>query len=318
MVNQRYPESAGKTKTETMITIFTPTYNRAEFLAPLYDSIKNQSSKDLEWVIVDDGSTDNTHGTVAEIISSHDGSFPIRYFKKPNGGKHTAINMGVNVAEGELFFIVDSDDTIQPNCIETLSKYYNDIKDRPEFVGVGGLIQTSDKEQISKGVNDVTDASTIDMMYHLKTKGDFAEAYKVEHLKSCLFPEINGEKFCPEVLLWNRLTKGRMVRFFNKVIYNRDYLKGGLTDNIIKIRMHSPVASMTTYKELITEYTPMIYKIKNAINYWRFRFCYNPNHSSVKLEDIPKLKWYYNIFWPFGLIFHIKDLYITNKKNQNV
>ena len=54
MVNQRYQESAGKTKTEKMITIFTPTYNRANFLAPLYDSIKNQSSKDLEWVIVDD------------------------------------------------------------------------------------------------------------------------------------------------------------------------------------------------------------------------------------------------------------------------
>ena len=117
MVNQRYQESAGKTKTETMITIFTPTYNRANFLAPLYDSIKNQSSKDLEWVIVDDGSTDNTHSAVAEIISSHDGSFPIRYFKKPNGGKHTAINMGVNVAEGELFLILDSDDELPPTAI---------------------------------------------------------------------------------------------------------------------------------------------------------------------------------------------------------
>ena len=301
-----------------MTTIFTPTYNRAGFLVPLYDSIKKQSSRDFEWVIVDDGSTDNTYEVMADIISSHDDSFPIRYFKKPNGGKHTAINMGVNVAEGELFFIADSDDTIQPNCIEALSKYYKEIKERPEFVGVGGLIQTSEKEQISKGINHVTDATTIEMMYHLKTKGDFAEAYKLENLKSCQFPEIRGEKFCPEVLLWNRLTKGKKVRFFNEVIYNRDYLKGGLTDNIIRIRMLSPVASMLTYKELITENTPLIYKVKNAINYWRFRFCYKSNHSSVKWEDIPRLKWYYKIILPLGLVLHLKDLFIINKKNHNV
>ena len=123
-----------------MITIFTPTYNRAEFLAPLYDSIKNQSSKDFEWVIVDDGSTDNTYSAVAEIINSHDGSFPIRYFKKPNGGKHTAINMGVNVEEGELFLILDSDDELPPTAIETIEKRYKMIMANKTLSGVCGYM----------------------------------------------------------------------------------------------------------------------------------------------------------------------------------
>ena len=150
MVHQRYPESAGKT--ETMITIFTPTYNRAEFLAPLYDSIKNQSSKELEWVIVDDGSTDNTHSAVAEIISSHDGSFPIRYFKKPNGGKHTAINMGVNVAEGELFLILDSDDELPPTAIETIKKRYKMIMANKTLSGVCGYMAHRNGEIIGKPI----------------------------------------------------------------------------------------------------------------------------------------------------------------------
>ena len=76
------------------LTILTPTYNRGGELSQLYDSLKNQTCKDFEWVIVDDGSKDNTHEVVKAWLSDSD--FPIRYFFKENGGKHTALNYADN------------------------------------------------------------------------------------------------------------------------------------------------------------------------------------------------------------------------------
>lgn len=88
-------------------TIFTPTYNRAYTLPALYQSLRNQTCMDFEWVIVDDGSTDNTE-TVCQGFKQD--LFPISYFRQQNSGKHVAVNEGVKQAQGEWFFIVDSDD----------------------------------------------------------------------------------------------------------------------------------------------------------------------------------------------------------------
>ena len=103
-----------------MISILTPTYNRAHTLTRLYDSLKEQSYKKFEWLIVDDGSSDNCENVLSDIVSKHNDSFRIRFYKKPNGGKHTAINIGVREAEGELFLILDSDDSLPPNSISTI------------------------------------------------------------------------------------------------------------------------------------------------------------------------------------------------------
>ena len=91
-----------------MITVFTPTYNRAYSLPRLYESLQKQTFKDFEWLIVDDGSTDNTVDMVTGW--SKEGKLTIRYIQMTNGGKHRAINKGVALAKGKLFFIVDSDD----------------------------------------------------------------------------------------------------------------------------------------------------------------------------------------------------------------
>lgn len=83
-----------------IITVFTPTYNRAHLLPRLYESLVKQTYRDFEWIIVDDGSSDNT----AEVVNDWSADFPIRFFIKENGGKHTAINLGTKLAKGELFF----------------------------------------------------------------------------------------------------------------------------------------------------------------------------------------------------------------------
>ena len=105
------------------ITIFTPTYNRDYIIINLYKSLLIQTLKDFEWLIIDDGSTDNTELLVSSFIK--DNKINIRYIKQQNGGKHRAINKALEEAKGELFFIVDSDDQLVDNAIERILYYFD-------------------------------------------------------------------------------------------------------------------------------------------------------------------------------------------------
>ena len=109
-------------KDNVSITVFTPTYNRGYTLKKLYNSLKKQSDNDFEWLIIDDGSTDDTKSLVKDFIKEN--KVNIRYMYKKNEGKYKAINTAIDLAKGELFFIVDSDDWITEDSIETIKKYY--------------------------------------------------------------------------------------------------------------------------------------------------------------------------------------------------
>ena len=106
-----------------MITVFTPTYNRAYILPVLFDSLQKQSLKNFEWLIVDDGSTDKTAQVIKKFAQT--ALFEIRYIHQENQGKHVAINTGCQHAKGDLFFIVDSDDFLGNNAIEVLNEKFN-------------------------------------------------------------------------------------------------------------------------------------------------------------------------------------------------
>src|SRR2546423_7154708 len=110
-------------------TVLTATYNRAHLLPRVYESLCAQTFRDFEWVIVDDGSTDGTR----ELVSSWHEDFPIRYFWKPNGGKHTAVNLGVQEAAGQFIVILDSDDRLIPDTLERLDYHWKQIPDPRQF-----------------------------------------------------------------------------------------------------------------------------------------------------------------------------------------
>ena len=290
-----------------MITVFTPTYNRAKLLPRLYESLCKQTFRDFEWIIVDDGSVDDTHDVVESFMNGNDdengsNNFPIRYYYQENGGKHRAINHGVREAKGELFLILDSDDSLPSDSLELITEVYSQIKDNESFGGVCGYMAHHDGTIIGKGNEEnILDTNTIDLRYRYNVKGDMCEVFKISVLKEIPFPEIDGEKFCPEALVWNRIAKKYRLRVFRDVIYFRDYLVGGLTDKIVKIRMNSPIASMMCYQEMNELDIPLLQRLKAAINYWRFRFCSN---SASK----PVLKWYWNWVMPVGYLLHLKDV----------
>ena len=289
------------------ISILTPTYNRGKLLLPLYDSLKNLTFKDFEWLIVDDGSEDDTEQYALSWIAHNieNAEFPIRYIKKSNGGKHTAINRGVREASGELILILDSDDTLPEDSLATIAQYYEQCKGYKDCAGVCGLMAHHDGQLIGTGFpKDPMYESALQFRYAEEgnVTGDLLEVYKTSVMREFPFPEIENEKFCPESLVWNRIANKYKLFCFNKVIYYRDYLEGGLTSKIVRIRMNSPIASTMTYAEMLDYNISLKWKIRSAINYWRFKYCIK--NKSLKA---PAVKWYWKAFQIIGLIMHLKD-----------
>lgn len=253
----------------TQITVFTPTYNRAYRLSALYESLRKQTCKDFEWLVIDDGSTDGT----SKLFETwkEETTFSVRYLHQKNGGKHRAINKGVLEAKGELFFIVDSDDYLLPDAIEWIIKNSSDIINNEKFAGICGLKVYEDGRKVGGGTDfDQIDANALDIRFKHHVTGDLAEVFKTKILRQFPFPEIDGEKFCTEALVWNRIAQQYQLRYIYKSIYVCEYLDGGLSNGSICIRRKAPIASTRFYAELFCYDIPFVQKVKAAINLWRF------------------------------------------------
>ncbi len=287
-----------------LITVFTPTYNRAHLLGRLYESLCTQRFTDFEWVIVDDGSTDGTASLVQGFIAER--RIDIKYLSQANGGKHRAINHGVGQARGELFFIVDSDDSLPADSLQSIADEWNAIKEDDSFGGVAGYMAShSGEEIVQQNVEYRYDCSALDIRYKYHINGDLAEVFRTTVLKAIPFPEIANERFCPEALVWNRIAQHYRLRYFHKVIYHRDYLADGLSAKIACIRMESPIASCIHYSELNSYDIPWAQKLKAAINYWRFRLC------CKKFSKVPPLPAAWNVAMPLGWLMHLRDLHTS-------
>jgi glycosyltransferase involved in cell wall biosynthesis len=285
-----------------LVSILTPTRNRAYILKKIFNSLCLQSLKDFEWVVVDDGSQDKTEQLLKGFIA--EGQVNINYIRQQNGGKHRAINRGVQEAKGKLIFIVDSDDYLTEDALKILAEQYKFIENDSCFAGLSGCRKYPDGKRIGGEANfDVLECSPIDLRMKYHVTGDMAEVWKTSVLKQYPFPEFDGEKFCPEALVWNRIAQNYKVRYFNKSIYVCDYLPDGLTAKITKLRMDSCHASMTYYSELFSYQIPFSQKLKAAINFWRFASCSeNPFREKIKKIGLSSL-----ICWFPGYIMHIRD-----------
>lgn len=285
------------------ITILTPTYNRASLLPRLFDSLLRQTNKDFEWIVVDDGSTDDTREVVANLKEKCGGAFPMGYVYKANGGKHMAINIGAERARGELLFIADSDDLLIDDALETVANSWHDISDDKSFAGIAGLDITMDtREVIGSGLpQGHIDCNAIDIRYRHHVTGDMKEVFRTEVLREFPFPEFAGERFCPEQLVWFRMARRYRLRYINKPIYIADYQPDGITAGITRARMRNPSASMLTYAELTECPVPFLVKVKAAINFWRFWHC----RTATSVVPRVALRWHW--LRPLGWMMHVRD-----------
>ena len=215
-----------------MITVFTPTYNRLELLQRLYRSLLAQTDKSFEWVVVDDASTDGTDAWMASI--EDEAPFDIKYKKNPHGGKHRAVNTGVKLARGDWFYIVDSDDQLPDNSIETVSRWVAELDDRTDTIaGVAGLVTDLSGHVVGERpdteVGDYVECGNL-QRYRSRLNGDKAEIYRTDIMKRYPFPEFEGEDFVTERVVWDRIAHdGYVLRWYNVPIYTCEYREEGLS-----------------------------------------------------------------------------------------
>lgn len=210
------------------ITVFTPTYNRAYIIENLYRSLQRQTCTDFEWLVVDDGSTDNT-SELFTVWQQEDNPFPIRYYRQENGGKHRAINYGLGLAAGELFFTVDSDDYLTNDALEKIVHWVTSLPVDEKYCGVAGNLGTTSQQTPNRLFADpFFDGTALDRYSFVD--GERAMVFFTDIHRKYLYPTFPGENFMTEAVVWNRMAHdGYKVRFFNDIIWIYAYQEDGLT-----------------------------------------------------------------------------------------
>ena len=221
------------------LTIFTPTYNRAYIIENLYHSLQRQSCMEFEWLVVDDGSLDNT-GELIRSWQKEGNPFVIRYYRQENGGKCRAINRGLDLAEGELFFTVDSDDYLTDDAVEKILLWESKLPKNEKFCGIAGNLGTS----LERTPNRILDEPYMDgtaLDRYDRIDGERAMVFYTDIHRKYAYPAFEGEKFMTEAVAWNRMAAdGYKLRFFNDIIWIYEYQEGGLTKAGSRLFLDNP------------------------------------------------------------------------------
>lgn len=254
-----------------IISIITASYNRANFLRRIAQSIAIQEHSDIEWIIVDDGSVDDTAKVVAELTAEFP-SLVIRYIYKPNGGKHTAINVGAREARGQYSLMLDSDDYIAPDGLQNLREELDKIKERDDLAALL-LLRVTEEGKLLGSVPAEAIEGTYRKLF-LATKiltGDYAWCFRTEALRQYPFPEFENERFLTESVMFCRMSGPRNIRFVNKALQIGNYESGGLSDRFKQLSENNPLGMMLRDKEQISySDLPIRLRIYCGLRYWKY------------------------------------------------
>lgn len=295
------------------VTVLTPAYNRAYIINRLYESLKAQTYKNFEWLIVDDGSIDNTKKLVSKFIE--DNVISIRYVFQNNGGKHRALNKGISMINNEITFIVDTDDYLLNNAIEEITKLYEKYKDNKDICGFSFLRCFPDMSTNGmKFKKDEYISDYITCRLNEKIRGDKAEAYYTRCLKEFPFLEIDNEKFLFEDYVWIKMAEKYKTVHVNIPIYVGDYLEDGLTKNILKTKYNSPLGMMERSLMMCTKKCNLENRAKAMIMYIGYGLIGKKNIK--QLYSNCKYKILFIVCFLFGVIFK-EILYVKNKGERN-
>ena len=286
------------------ITIITPTYNRANTLPHLYESLLKQTDKSFLWLIIDDGSSDGTE-TLAESWKAEK-KIPIEYKYQENGGKHRALNMGISMIDTELTFIVDSDDWLPENSIEVILRYHHKYKNYSGLCGYSFLRFYSDGKVNEAFFPENEKVSTyVEERINGGIGGDKAEVFYTDILKKFPFPVFGEEKFVPEDLIWVQMSGPYQMVHINECVYISDYLEGGLTKSGKRMKIHSPRA-MVKRSEIYLNNKRVNgkTKIKMSILYVIYGSFAGMRCNDLKKELLNKI-WLYLAWMPGKIIYRI-------------
>lgn len=298
-----------------VFTVFTPAYNRAHTLPRLYRSIRAQSFQDFEWVIVDDGSTDNTRELV--MAWQKEAAFPIRYFYQANQGKHVAHNLAVREAAGELVAIIDSDDELLPESLETLHATWTDIPENARllYAGITCPCRTAAGDYDgSQFPQELFDSNEREIRYKYKLKGERWGCLRADVLRAFPFPVLPQTKYVPEGLLWLKIAAVYQTRYINKAlrIYHQEgTIPGGQLSHQPPVRTCQGMALL--HGAILNNdlawfpYAPGTF-LKSAVHYVRFSL--HAGHAGVSLFSALKGPVQYllcALAVPAGVLLYLRD-----------
>lgn len=254
------------------LTIFTPSYNRAYTLPRLYESLLKQDTSLFEWLIVDDGSTDNTKELVEDWIK--DGKLEIRYIYQENAGKMAAHNRGVQECRAELFLCCDSDDWMAENSIKPALDYWNAYqKGLSCMVGpkrlyqkeICGMVSPKDiknieTDSLSTFPKDKT-TNTLSGLYANGYKGETALIFRTKIIRKYPFPVIEGEKFIPEDFIYRQMDGKYDLLIYPHYCMYCEYQSDGYTNSGLKLRLKNPKGFLLSETSSLNQH----FSIKTAI-----------------------------------------------------
>lgn len=221
------------------LTIFTPAYNRAHTLPRTYESLCRQNCKDFIWLIVDDGSTDNT----AELVrdwQSRDNGFEIQYIYKENGGMHTAHNTAYANIHTELNTCIDSDDMLADGAVERILAKWNEVKEQG-YAGIVGLDTDFSGHVIGKAFPDDLQETTLSGYYARGGAGDKKLVYRTDVINAYPeYPVFEGEKYVSLAYKYLLIDQDYKLAVLNKVLCNVEYQAEGSSRNMFRQYWNNP------------------------------------------------------------------------------
>jgi glycosyltransferase involved in cell wall biosynthesis len=286
---------------EYRFTVFTPTYERAHVLHRPYETLQQQTHEDFEWLIIDDNSTDETQSLVESWKKEAD--FPIRFVTqdKDQPGKHHAFNTAVDIARGELFYEIDSDDELLPDALEILSETWESIapEDRDQYAGVTGLCIDTNRNVVGDRFPDSPfDSDSIELRYRYKISGEKSGMIRTDILQEYPFPELEGVRHVPESLVWDAISGQYKTRFVNEPlrVYHIDDSVSQLTTDgdTSKSSMGHVLARQDRLNSQLSwaRYAPLEF-LKSATQYVRYA-----NHTGLTVsEQAKRLRWPAHLLW---------------------
>lgn len=234
------------------LTVFTPTYNRAHTLPGTYESLCSQKNKDFLWLIIDDGSTDDTAQLVAQWQSRHNG-FPIRYLYKENGGMHTAHNMAYDNITTELNMCLDSDDRLAPDAVEKILQKWAQVR-HLGYAGMIGLDADPAGKVIGSGFPAGLTETTLAGYYAAGGKGDKKLVYRTDVVKRYPpYPVFDGENYVALAYKYRLIDRDYKLAVLNETLCVAEYQPDGHSAGMWKEYVRNP-RGFAAWRKLCMQY----------------------------------------------------------------
>ncbi len=293
---------------EKRITVFTPTYNRVHLLHNCYESLLRQSNQEFKWLIIDDGSTDNTKEIVKKWEKEK--KIEIEYVYKENGGLHTGYNAAIERLDTELSICIDSDDWMPNNAIERILEVWDRNKS-DDIAGIIGLDYTAEGEIIGDILPNGAMIDPIQLLASKNNRGDKKYVVKTSvYKKVAPMPVFEGEKnFNPHYMILKLSAKYKFLAL-NEPLCIVDYQIDGMSANIFKQYLNSP-KSFAELRRVIMSLpnVPFKYLCKTVIHYIASnRIAKNKGYIRKSPQKLMTV-----LFWPCG---YMASKYIEKNGNK--